>query len=291
MRKDKKELLQKTLKLFQDMQSMIERMIAGESEASLCKEYNVNNKFFRRLCFEPKLGFIDNKPEKEDIVKYLVTPEELIYCDVFELDAIKDYYDVPIRLDEVMKIALSVLTENERDVMKYKYWEDMTFDKIGEKMGITRSRTQQLHSHAIKKLRTPKVAWVLRYGKDALDKVNKIREVKYDELVSEEVKRLEEETDLALRLNNRKKLVELKSCISAKLGDNSISKELYDFYIENIGLSTRTTNCLIRNEITTVGKLAEQTEDSLMKLSAFGSGCLGEVKKLLKDYNVELKEC
>ena len=56
--------------------------------------------------------------------------------------------------------------------------------------------------------------------------------------------------------------------------------------IEDLGLSARTANALINNEIRTVHDLVTLTEQDLRELKGFGSKALDEVKDKLAEWEL-----
>lgn len=60
--------------------------------------------------------------------------------------------------------------------------------------------------------------------------------------------------------------------------------------IEELNLSTRTTNALIENSIKTVGNLIKKTEKSLLEIEGIGETAVSEIKKKIKKIGLELKK-
>lgn len=51
--------------------------------------------------------------------------------------------------------ALSTLTGREREVIQMRFTDDLSFDECGTKMGISRTRVQQIEAKALRKLKHP----------------------------------------------------------------------------------------------------------------------------------------
>lgn len=49
--------------------------------------------------------------------------------------------------------------------------------------------------------------------------------------------------------------------------------------IDHLGFSTRTYNCLKRARIDTVEQLARMSDENLLQIRSFGTGCLAEVRE------------
>lgn len=80
---------------------------------------------------------------------------------------------------------------------------------------------------------------------------------------------------------------------SAKVADASIDKDVIDDIlktrVESLDLSQRTTNALINANIRTLGGLARKKEKDLLEIEGMGAKGISEVKKVLKEYDIELK--
>ena len=61
--------------------------------------------------------------------------------------------------------------------------------------------------------------------------------------------------------------------------------------IKELNTCVRTTNCLLAENIYTVGYLCNCTERDLLKIPNFGKRCLLEVKNLLAGLGLKLKDC
>ncbi|MES2224032.1 MAG: DNA-directed RNA polymerase subunit alpha [Patescibacteria group bacterium] len=80
---------------------------------------------------------------------------------------------------------------------------------------------------------------------------------------------------------------------ASKAADTSVDKDAIDDIlktrVESLDLSQRTTNALINANIRTLGGLARKKEKDLSEIEGMGAKGIGEVKKVLKEYDIELK--
>lgn len=80
---------------------------------------------------------------------------------------------------------------------------------------------------------------------------------------------------------------------SSKNAETSVDKDAIDDIlktrVESLDLSQRTTNALINANIRTLGGLARKKEKDLLEIEGMGAKGIGEVKKVLKEYDIELK--
>jgi len=53
--------------------------------------------------------------------------------------------------------ALDALTEREANVLRWRFWHELTLEEVARKEGVTRERVRQIERGAIRKLRHPSV--------------------------------------------------------------------------------------------------------------------------------------
>jgi len=80
--------------------------------------------------------------------------------------------------------------------------------------------------------------------------------------------------------NNKEK--EVEKIIELDQDNNKIK-------INDLNISARVINVLLKNNIKTVGNLIKKNEDFLVSLDGMGDKAVGEIKKALKKLNLELK--
>lgn len=65
-------------------------------------------------------------------------------------------------LQEAMEAASSTVPEQYREILRLRYWEDMTLEDVGDLHGISKERVRQMENKAIRQLQKPSVACHLR---------------------------------------------------------------------------------------------------------------------------------
>src|SRR6202012_4925303 len=70
--------------------------------------------------------------------------------------------------------------------------------------------------------------------------------------------------------------------------ENSKLKKLLNMSVNEIELSVRAANCLNNANITTVGQLAQKTEQEMLKYRNFGKKSLNEIRDKLTALNLSL---
>jgi DNA-directed RNA polymerase subunit alpha len=68
-----------------------------------------------------------------------------------------------------------------------------------------------------------------------------------------------------------------------------INPTLLDKHVDDLGLSTRARNCLICNEITTVGKLVTKTRRELLRMKYTGKVSVNEIVAVLDKAGLALR--
>jgi len=86
---------------------------------------------------------------------------------------------------------------------------------------------------------------------------------------------------------NYGKVLEVKP--EAEAVGMSIPQELYNMPVEQLNLSVRTMNCLLRGNIATVGEVRNKGEKGLLTLRNFGIKSLQELEAKLNDLGLSLK--
>ncbi len=71
---------------------------------------------------------------------------------------------------------------------------------------------------------------------------------------------------------------------------NGISSDILNKSIEELDLSVRANNCLQYAEIKTIGALVELSEPEMLKIKNFGKKSLDEIKEILTELNLTLKD-
>jgi DNA-directed RNA polymerase subunit alpha len=74
-----------------------------------------------------------------------------------------------------------------------------------------------------------------------------------------------------------------------KIEEEDKAKEVKKMKIEDLKLSERTKNALIKNNIKTIGGILRKSEKDLLRLEGLGEKGVEEIKKVLKKLNLELK--
>lgn len=106
-----------------------------------------------------------------------------------------------------------------------------------------------------------------------------------EEAVKESAKILARHVDMFVNLGQR-----AESLGISVSGKEEAKESVLEMNIEDLELSARSSNCLKKAGIKTVGELIEYSELDLMKIKNFGAKSAKEVIEKLKEYKLTLKE-
>ena len=100
--------------------------------------YMKRNKVFRELETEPFEVLTDD---------VAVEMDEVLYTD---------------ELKKALTLALATLTAREERVIRERFFNGKTLEEVGQTFSVTRDRIRQIQNKALRKLRAPKRAEMLR---------------------------------------------------------------------------------------------------------------------------------
>lgn len=153
------------------------------------------------------------------------------------------------------------ITVREKNVLEYRYINRYTFKQIGEIYNVTHQRIRQIEKKAIRKLRHPSRTELYLFD------------------VMDEAYNRGFEAGLVKGFNEGLKH---DSCETLKAYTYTIKP----IPIEELNLSVRTLNCLIRNGIKNTEDLLRCDIQQLMKMRNFGEKCLHELVEEAKRYGI-----
>lgn len=260
----------------------IQEVQDGFSESEVCRKYDIDKNSFRRLIFNEKLGY---KGELlECLSQYLMSPEEQLYCEVFQQ---KDLLDVEIPLDLVnsVKFVAKSLSKRERRILFFRYWRNYMLKEIGEKLGVTKERARQWNEGILRKLRYSDSAKILCYGLEYWNKEQELRKDRMGKFVT----KLQEQYTKAITKNDVETIAEIYYQCKEFLEKPSTT--VNEVSIEAVGFSARTCNVLCRNGIATIGELSKfKTMEHLMILPGVGRKVAKEIQRKADLYQIQIRE-
>ncbi|MEW6407441.1 MAG: DNA-directed RNA polymerase subunit alpha C-terminal domain-containing protein [Patescibacteria group bacterium] len=213
-----------------------------------------------------------NEVERELVVRCLMEYRSLI---------------MPNWPDEVYAVIdkeLARLQTREEEVLRCHFGigqEFMTLKAIGEeKLHVGQERVRQIEARALRKLRHPSRLGRLRFLVEPVDEIVKWR------LKQRQIGQLLSEDDEALL---KKILGPEKVGITATQPASDLSALLLK-RVADLDFSVRVQNCLEIAGIVYLGELVQKTEQELSKTRHFGRKSLREVKQVLAELGLSLRE-
>lgn len=201
-------------------------------------------------CDIPGLPPVKEKKEPRCKVRAKEYPENIICAiwgekDILNLELNADF-DV---LKERIEKMLNELYPREKDVLHYRYKDQLTSRVVAEKYGLTVQRIRQIEAKALKKLRIPRRSRFIKTGIDIEIEKQKI----------------------------------LENTIKQK--ENAMQNMSFDkIGIEHLDLSVRAYNCLKRAGHDTLKDLLMMSDDDFRKVRNMGTKSIEEVKEKIKQF-------
>lgn len=171
--------------------------------------------------------------------------------------------------------ALGMLTEREEKVLRLRFKDKMTLEQAGKECGVTRERVRQIEAKAIRKLRHP-------------SRANMIKAVSLAE-VQERAK------DYYKLQNDYAWLKKAFESLTAQKADPEIiapmveQAKLLETPLEALDLSVRAYNCLKRSGKNKLGDIVDMYEHELLAIRNMGKKATFDVKDMLERYGLKLK--
>lgn len=172
--------------------------------------------------------------------------------------------------------ALDTLTDRERRILLRRYQDCATYERIGEECSVGRERIRQIESRAIRKLRHP--ARRELYEPVTREEYHQLRQ-DYWELVARYERVKEEALEEAMR-----NMYDAEGQIAA--AKREFAAQEMATPIEELELSVRSYNCLLRAGVKTVSNLASMPLDKLERVRNLGKKSLEETLGRLKAFGI-----
>ena len=148
---------------------------------------------------------------------------------------------------EGLQYSISCLNEREQLVIRLRYQERRTLSAIGIELAVTGERVRSLDSKILRKLASPPLLGYIKYGKDA-----------YEQLLAHAEEKLQQK----------------------------YKNDKLQLPIEDIGLTVRSFNCLIKRGCRIVGDVVKLTEDEIVKTKNLGMRSAIEIADKLQEMGI-----
>lgn len=178
--------------------------------------------------------------------------------------------------DAVVAKALLTLTPREEKVINLRFGPEgtatKTLEEVGEQFAVTRERIREIESKALRKLRRPERAKILK-------KLLK----PYAETIQEAVQEAIRQTEQQAGAQQVIQIADANNPVQKLIVSSAVDKELLAKRIDELEISVRSYNCLKDAAVQTVLDLVQRTEREMLAQRAFGKKTLYELKAILAD--------
>lgn len=187
---------------------------------------------------------------------------------------------VPEDLMASIEYVVHTLTERERTILLMYCKDKMTLKEIGQQIGVTLERVRQVLAKAFRKLRWRDREKFIRYG---------VKGVMINE--SEHAARLAVEQERERAANEARFL--RREAEKGCQGEQAIRETVMStpsidaIPIETLNLNIRPYNCLIRQQIYTIGDIMKLSQKELIKVRNLGRKSYAEVVESLEHIGLD----
>lgn len=164
-----------------------------------------------------------------------------------------------------MQTVDEMLTERETEVAHLRYLDGYTYKQIGEAIGLSGARAQQILAKVKRKMRNP-------YRADNYMVVSKYEYEAIDKALTMTQEQLKWANDVITK---------------SKYGNLPITPE-NDISLEELDLSVRAYNCLHRRGFEKLSDFFGVTQAELAGVRNLGRKCLNEIVEKLKTYGIDI---
>ncbi len=190
--------------------------------------------------------------------------------DAIEIDGDCWQHEIPFDINGTIEyVNHTFLSAREADVLHQRFFHGKTCSEIGKMNGVTAERVRQIEARALRRLREPKHINYLRIGIAGVirSSVNAAVEKAYSGELSRTIEMLEGVCENVNPLAKARKM-----------------------NIVELGLSTRSFNCLGRAGMKTLGDVEKLTAKQLKHIRNLGTRCYDEIIEALKKHGIKLRE-
>ena len=250
-----------------------------ETAEAVLRDYGANFQKLRRMAYED--GYYKFALARETVPGRYEAPWPYNLVDEIFREP-TEFWITPGR-EAALESVIGTLTEREQAVIDLRFRRGMTLDEVGKELGVTRERVRQIEAKAVRKLRHPSRARLIKTGITTMaaeqEATEKLREL--------EAQIAQKETVLCwLEAMTR----------NVQIPEPPERPQLPDETpIEELEFSVRTFNCLWRAGLRKVGDVTAFVEkngfESLCRIRNLGRKSIDELTAKFKDrVGIDLRE-
>lgn len=284
------ERLENALKMFNDIESCIQDILAepegikGKAMTTICQEHGIDYLNLRKILSLSSFQniYTDKVITADEIELPEMDPWEKLFRVVFGINK-SEPIELPVDIEESIQYVMNqCLTDREQKILNARFGlieefdgdpTPMILEDVGEKMSVTRGRIRQIEAKAIRKLRHPSRAKILR---DGLTKFKETEAVKLAEIEMERAEAKKRVEEFKKQLEERRQNVD---------GMSELVEVLKEDKLDALNLPVRAYNALIRTrKIKTVYDVVTTPDSELVRIRNLGRHSYHIIKTSLNEY-------
>lgn len=263
--------------LLEDLIDVCDEIMNGVPESTACYNHKIKTSEFRRL-FDRNIYYNNtsevNMERNKDQDLYLFWEDQLVSA-IFgsqNMHALPDF-------NKAYEKAKLYLDDDSIQILEMYFIKSMTFRRISKELGVDPTTVRHRLAVVLRRLRTPKISNLFRYGCDIETEIQD-----YDERINAGKQKLVEKQHELQKLNvSLKELEQMLRCIHGE--ENAVSGEVVsellnlrsslindtmNLSLDELDLNNRAYNALRRSGIRTVNQLYNLTEEELYSIRNLG---------------------
>ncbi|MBS4750342.1 hypothetical protein KG091_04545 [Carnobacteriaceae bacterium zg-ZUI78] len=174
---------------------------------------------------------------------------------------VDDIYSINLR--DFFNAIQTTLSPREKDIIEYLYKDRLTLDQVEKKYGVTRERIRQVSEKAKRKMQSH----------DFIYRVTNISRGEYEKL----------EHANGILSHAIVRSLDWLSTNNIDLSKSIIERPLEEILIDELDLSVRSHNCLLRAKVKTIQDLLNMSEKELKSVRYLGRQSFDEILQKLHE--------
>lgn len=248
------------------------------SFASSCKKHKLNERKVRQYLISLPKCQLTNIVSLESLVEDELDYYEFFYSEVFGADIVEVRAMLPYDYKESVEYVLNntELSEREVFILRNRFGlteseERLTFEELGKRLNVCRNRAQELEHKAMRRIRNPGRTKILVKGLSAYTSEKEQKKQFHENEIARRSKIFQEQ--LSQRMQEQFSL--------------PIDSFLKEIDINDLNLSTRSYNCLIRNGCKYIFDILNTPTEKLMRFRNLGHNSLCEIFDKLNEFLID----
>ena len=189
-------------------------------------------------------------------------------------------------------MVLANLSDRVADIIRWRFQKGKTLEEVHEIYGLNRERIRQIEAKALRKMRRPCVAGLLKMGlagwmeEQIQQEAKRIADAEVPRRVNKEIS---ERLEWAKERMMEREAQELALALNGEPDPDPKVIQAENITVEEMELSVRSYNCLKRGGIDTMADLIERKKSDMYTVRNLGRKSLEEIEQKMKEYGFTFK--